>query len=51
MILWNPNYENHMYFDVIDIQNVFGEERLKHNFSAILSVQFELFPPLFHLKK
>ena len=54
LILWNPNYDKNMYFDVIDIQNVFPEERLKHNFSAILSEslrEFELFPPLLHLKR
>lgn len=54
LILWNPHYAEHLYFDVINIQNVFGEERLKHNFTAILSEslrEFELFPPLFHLKR
>ena len=54
LILWNPNYEEHQYFDVIDIQNVFSEDRLKNSFSAILAEslrEFELFPPLFHLKK
>lgn len=54
LILWNPGYEEYLYFDVIDIQNVFAEERLKHNFSAILSEslrEFELFPPLIHFKR
>ena len=54
LILWNPNYEEHRYFDVIDIQGVFSEERLKHSFAAILAEslrEFELFPPLIQLKK
>ena len=53
LIFWNPAYEENLYFDVIDIQNVFGEERLKYNFTSILSEslrEFELFPPLIHLK-
>ena len=54
LILWNPKYEEHLYFDVIDIQNVFREERLKVSFSAILAEslrEYELFPPLVHLQK
>ena len=54
LILWNPKYEEHEYFDVIDIQGVFGEERLRNSFIAILAEslrEFELFPPLFHMKK
>jgi hypothetical protein len=54
LILWNPKYEEHQYFDVIDIQNVFSEPRLKNSFTAILAEslrEFELFPPLFHLQK
>ena len=54
LILWNPHYEEHRYFDVIDIQGVFSEERLKHSFAAILAEslrEFELFPPLIQLKK
>lgn len=54
LILWNPKYEEHEYFDVIDIQGVFTEERLKNSFSAILAEslrEYELFPPLLHMKK
>ena len=54
LILWNPNYEAHRYFDVIDIQNVFNDSGMKNSFIAILSEglrEFELFPPLLHLKK
>lgn len=54
LILWNPNYEEHGYFDVIDIQNVFDDERLKNSFTSIISEslrELELFPPLMHLKK
>ena len=54
LIFWNPNYREHNYFDVIDIQGVFGEERLKNSFVAILAEslrEYELFPPLIHLKK
>ena len=54
LILWNPKYEEHEYFDVIDIQGVFHEERLKNSFTAILAEslrEYELFPPLFHMKK
>ncbi len=54
LILWNPNYEEHRYFDVIDIQGVFSEQRLKQSFAAILAEslrEFELFPPLIQLSK
>ncbi len=54
LILWNPSYEAHRYFDVMDIQNVFSEERLQSNFTAILAEslrEFELFPPLVQMKK
>lgn len=54
LILWNPSYEEHRYFDVMDIQNVFSEARLKNSFTAILAEslrEYELFPPLIHLKK
>ena len=54
LILWNPKYEEHQYFDVIDIQGVFKEPRLKDSFSAVLAEslrEFELFPPLIHMKK
>lgn len=54
LILWNPKYEEHEYFDVIDIQGVFHEARLKNSFAAILAEslrEYELFPPLFHMKK
>lgn len=54
LILWNPNYEQHGYFDVVDIQNVFDDERLKNSFISIISEslrELELFPPLMHLKK
>ena len=54
LILWNPKYEEHQYFDVIDIQGVFKEQRLKDSFSAVLAEslrEFELFPPLIHMKK
>ena len=54
LILWNPNYQEHRYFDVIDIQNVFPNSGMKNSFIAILSEglrEFELFPPLLNLKK
>jgi len=54
LILWNPYYEQHRYFDVMDIQNVFTEPRLKNSFTAILAEslrEFELFPPLLHMQK
>lgn len=54
LILWNPRYREHRNFDVIDIQNVFSDERLKNSFISIISEslrELELFPPLVHLKK
>ena len=54
LILWNPSYVKHRYFDVIDIQNVFSEPGLKNSFIAILSEslrEYELFPPLTYLNK
>jgi hypothetical protein len=54
LILWNPSYQKHRYFDVMDIQNVFSEQGLKNSFTAILAEslrEFELFPPLVHIKK
>jgi hypothetical protein len=54
LILWNPNYAEHRYFDVIDVQNVFPNSGMKNSFISILAEslrEFELFPPLLHLKK
>ncbi len=54
LILWNPNYQEHRYFDVMDVQNVFPSSGMKNSFLAILAEglrEFELFPPLLHLKK
>ena len=54
LILWNPSYEEHGNFDVIDIQNVFDNERLKNSFISVISEslrELELFPPLMHLKR
>jgi hypothetical protein len=54
LILWNPSYEKHRYFDVIDIQNVFAEPGLKGSFTTILAESlraYELFPPLTYLEK
>ena len=54
LILWNPSYEEHRYFDVMDIQNVFPNSGMKNSFISILSEslrEFELFPPLLHLKR
>lgn len=54
LILWNPLYEDHQYFDVINIQNVFDDERLRGSFTSIISEslrELELFPPLIHIKK
>jgi hypothetical protein len=54
LILWNPSYQEHRYFDVIDIQNVFTEPRLKASFTTILAEslrEFDLFPPLVQLKR
>lgn len=54
LILWNPSYEKHQYFDVIDIQNVFGDAGQKSAFVSILAEslrEYELFPPLVRMKK
>jgi hypothetical protein len=54
LILWNPKYADHRYFDVMDVQNVFPNSGMKNSFIAILSEslrEFVLFPPLLHLKK
>jgi hypothetical protein len=54
LILWNPNYAEHRYFDVMDVQNVFPNSGMKNSFIGILAEslrEFELFPPLLHLKK
>jgi hypothetical protein len=54
LILWNPKYAEHRYFDVMDVQNVFPSGGAKNSFISILSEslrEFELFPPLMHLKK
>jgi hypothetical protein len=54
LILWNPKYQDHRYFDVIDIQGVFSENQLKNSFTAVLAEslrEFELFPPLVQMKK
>jgi len=54
LILWNPNYEEHRYFDVMDIQNVFPDSGTKNSFIALLSEslrEFELFPPLLQMEK
>ena len=54
LILWNPNYQEHKYFDVMDIQGVFADVGTKNSFTAILSEslrEFELFPPLLQMKR
>jgi len=54
LLLWNPNYEDHQYFDVIDIQNVFTDSGQKAVFVSMLAEslrEYELFPPLLRLKK
>jgi hypothetical protein len=54
LILWNPNYLDDAYFDVIDIQQVFTDMRLKESFVGIISEslrELELFPPLINFKK
>ncbi|MDH3635885.1 MAG: hypothetical protein OES20_14385 [Gammaproteobacteria bacterium] len=52
LIQWNENYEDNKYFDVIDVQHVFTEDRLKKSFIAMLAESLresELFPPLLNL--
>jgi len=54
LILWNPKYEEHRYFDVINIQGVFTEARQKNGFIEILAESLrddELFPPLVQMAK
>ena len=54
LILWNQNYLDDEYFDVIDIQQVFTDMRLKQSFVGIISEslrELELFPPLINFKK
>jgi hypothetical protein len=54
LILWNPNYIEDDYFDVIDIQQVFTDMRLKKSFVGIISDslrELESFPPLIKFKK
>jgi hypothetical protein len=54
LILWNKNYADDNYFDVIDIQAVFTNQRLKNSFVAIIAEslrELELFPPLINFQK
>ena len=54
LILWNPNYAEDSYFDVIDIQQVFTDLRLKNSFVSIIAEslrELELFPPLINFQK
>lgn len=54
LLLWNPSYEEHRYFDVIDIQNVFADSGQKAVFVSVLAEslrEYELFPPLVRFKK
>ena len=54
LILWNPGYADDNYFDVIDIQQVFTDVRLKNSFMAIIAEslrELELFPPLINFQK
>ena len=54
LILWNPNYADDDYFDVVDIKQVFGDHTLKDSFVAIISEslrELELFPPLLPFPK
>jgi hypothetical protein len=52
LIQWNENYQDHRYFDVIDVQCVFTEDRIKNSFITMLAEslrEYELFPPLVNL--
>jgi hypothetical protein len=52
LIQWNENYQDHRYFDVMDVQCVFTEDRIKSSFIAMLAEslrEYELFPPLVNL--
>lgn len=54
LILWNRNYQDHMYFDVIDIKNVFSERAERAEFASVLAESLrddELFPPLVRMAK
>ena len=54
LILWNPSYAEHRYFDVMDVQDVFPSSGMKNSFISILAEslrEFELFPPLLYLRK
>ena len=54
LILWNQNYLDDDYFDIIDIQQVFTDMRLKKSFVGIISEslrELELYPPLINFKK
>jgi hypothetical protein len=53
LIQWNENYGDRHYFDVIDVQQMFTEGRLKNSFIAMLTESLResaLFPPLLNLK-
>jgi hypothetical protein len=52
LIRWNEKYEDDHYFDVIDVQHLLADGRLKNSFMAMLAKrlrEFELFPPLLNL--
>ena len=54
LLLWNPQYEEHLYFDVIDVQNIFANPGQKAAFVSVLAEslrEYQLFPPLFSMKK
>lgn len=52
LITWNAKYKDHLCFDVIDVQHMFTEGRLKNRFIAMLAESLhesELFSPLLNL--
>lgn len=52
LIQWDEEYQDRNYFDVIDVQQVFTENRVKDSFIAMLAENLhesELFPPLLNL--
>ena len=52
LITWNAKYKDHLWFDVIDVQHMFTEGRLKNRFIAMLAESLhesELFSPLLNL--
>ena len=52
LIRWNAKYKEHLYFDVIDVQHMFTEVRLKNRFIAMLAEglhESEMFSPLLNL--